>query len=440
MKLCPQCEKESPSTVNNCWFCGEPLVADAELSAEARLQKELNDAQKQKQVLTNALSDAQKGLVPKITERDAEIAQLKKTLEGTSKLHDEKQLLEATLATLNNKHSALQKELSAEQSKNNELSKQVKKLHPKGKTPTFLYVVMVVLISVIGILSFQTYHYKQLSNVCTVTRPDGVSFIYAGKIQNGLPNGKGKATYADGRIYEGDFTDGFRNGKGKMTYSDSTTYEGDYVQDNITYSRPNGDYVKDLVTRTYYYVIGGTVLLMVLLMVLSVIFKNYEMRKKKRQAKITELEKENQAKNYEMINRQVRITVLEKENQANQAKINDLQEKINKLKKSTDSDSSSPPPVSNSLYADSINYGYFKGVSEHPNDYAIYELEKSDELTANFTIYKEAYGTVLECPDLIYGCDVQKIGNSSLEVEEKGIATLEDGKWKVTKKAKVGIV
>ncbi|GHT50013.1 hypothetical protein AGMMS49982_04530 [Bacteroidia bacterium] len=415
-KLCPQCETENPSSVNYCMFCAEPLVADAELSAEARLQKELNDAQKQKQVLTNALSDAQKGLVPKITERDAEIAQLKKTLEGTSKLHDEKQLLEATLATqkdeyntLNNKYSALQKGFSAEQSKNIELSKQVKKLHPKGKTPTFLYVVMVVLISVTGILSFQTYHYKQLSNVRTITRPDGVSFIYAGKIQNGLPNGKGKATYADGRIYEGDFTDGFRNGKGKMTYSDSTTYEGDYVQDNITYSRPNGDYVKDLVTRTYYYVIGGTVLLMVLLMVLSVIFENYEMRKKKRHAS-----KQQKCSRVENI----------------------------PIPRPVAPPPSPVPPVSNLLYAALINDGYLKFIRVQPSDDTVFELIKDDPdgKMAVFTIYSGAENMVLRYPDFIDGCDVQQIGKSSLEVE-KGTATLdEDGRWKVTKKAKVKIV
>jgi len=50
-------------------------------------------------------------------------------------------------------------------------------------------------------------------------------------MENELPNGFGKATYADGRVYEGNFVDGYRSGKGKMTFSDKTVYEGDYVRD-----------------------------------------------------------------------------------------------------------------------------------------------------------------------------------------------------------------
>ncbi|GHT46409.1 hypothetical protein AGMMS49965_23950 [Bacteroidia bacterium] len=165
------------------------------------------------------------------------------------------------------------------------------------------------------------------------------------------------------------------------------------------------------------------------------------------QDEITELKGEKGKLKKENRTLQTEISVLKKKidelETANQAKINDPQENINELEKSTDSDSQDPsspppPPVSNLLYAKSINHGYFNAVFEHPNDDTIYKLEKSDELTANFTIYKEAYGTVLECPDLIEGCDKQnwRGKDQSLQIEE-GTATLQDGKWKVTKKANV---
>ncbi|GHT50032.1 hypothetical protein AGMMS49982_04600 [Bacteroidia bacterium] len=98
-------------------------------------------------------------------------------------------------------------------------------------------------------------------------------------------------------------------------------------------------------------------------------------------------------------------------------------------------------PISNSLYADSINDGYFKSVKVQPNDDTVFELIKDDPdgKTAVFKIYSGAENRVLRRPDSIDGCDVQQIGKSSLEVE-KGTATFEDGKWKVTEKAKVKFV
>jgi len=66
----------------------------------------------------------------------------------------------------------------------------------------------------------------------TITRPDGIQFIYTGRILDSLPVGKGKAVYPNGDKYEGSFLDGYREGKGKMTFADKSVYEGDYEKDN----------------------------------------------------------------------------------------------------------------------------------------------------------------------------------------------------------------
>jgi hypothetical protein len=44
---------------------------------------------------------------------------------------------------------------------------------------------------------------------------------YEGQFVKGLPNGKGKYTWADGIYYEGQWKFGIREGKGKMVYPDS---------------------------------------------------------------------------------------------------------------------------------------------------------------------------------------------------------------------------
>jgi hypothetical protein len=41
---------------------------------------------------------------------------------------------------------------------------------------------------------------------------------YEGRFSNGLPDGKGKYTWADGRIYEGSWSEGMREGQGTMIY------------------------------------------------------------------------------------------------------------------------------------------------------------------------------------------------------------------------------
>lgn len=55
------------------------------------------------------------------------------------------------------------------------------------------------------------------------------AFTYSGtKDINGEPNGKGKATYANGDVYDGEWKKGLKEGVGKMIYANGNTFEGQY--------------------------------------------------------------------------------------------------------------------------------------------------------------------------------------------------------------------
>ena len=64
-------------------------------------------------------------------------------------------------------------------------------------------------------------------------------YTYSGKMQNGFPNGEGKAIYnkidtvfSDSKpVYKGSFHKGLRHGTGRFTYPDGTIFEGDYKND-----------------------------------------------------------------------------------------------------------------------------------------------------------------------------------------------------------------
>ncbi len=47
--------------------------------------------------------------------------------------------------------------------------------------------------------------------------------------EDGLPNGRGKVTYANGDQYEGYFAEGYRQGHGKYTWENGAVYIGNYV-------------------------------------------------------------------------------------------------------------------------------------------------------------------------------------------------------------------
>jgi hypothetical protein len=54
-------------------------------------------------------------------------------------------------------------------------------------------------------------------------------FVYEGEyISNGIPQGKGKASFDDGASYEGDFVNGTFHGKGKMIYPNGRVEEGNF--------------------------------------------------------------------------------------------------------------------------------------------------------------------------------------------------------------------
>ena len=48
---------------------------------------------------------------------------------------------------------------------------------------------------------------------------------------NNLFDGKGKLTFADGRVYEGDFRGGKRDGQGTMVFPNGNKYIGQWAND-----------------------------------------------------------------------------------------------------------------------------------------------------------------------------------------------------------------
>ncbi|WP_422002942.1 MORN repeat-containing protein [Reyranella sp.] len=58
---------------------------------------------------------------------------------------------------------------------------------------------------------------------------------YEGQMKDGLANGRGSITYANGSRYEGDWSNGERNGRGTFVFANGAKYTGDF-RDN----RPNG--------------------------------------------------------------------------------------------------------------------------------------------------------------------------------------------------------
>jgi hypothetical protein len=57
--------------------------------------------------------------------------------------------------------------------------------------------------------------------------PDGSLFV--GKMKDGKPHGRGKATYPDSSTYTGEWKNGFRHGRGVWTWPDSSSYAGQWA-------------------------------------------------------------------------------------------------------------------------------------------------------------------------------------------------------------------
>ena len=88
-----------------------------------------------------------------------------------------------------------------------------------------------------------------------------------------------------------------------------------------------------------------------------------------------------------------------------------------------------------SLYSDCIIDGYFNKVSEKPDEDTVFELvlNNGTTTTASIIIYPNAYRRIIANPAFINGCEKQIVGNSSVNVERKGIAEKDanNGKWRL---------
>jgi len=62
----------------------------------------------------------------------------------------------------------------------------------------------------------------------TVTFDDGIS-RYIGEYKDGLPDGKGTVTFANGEKYVGEFKMGLPNGKGAYTFTNGEKYVGEFI-------------------------------------------------------------------------------------------------------------------------------------------------------------------------------------------------------------------
>jgi len=64
MKICPQCEKENPSSANHCMHCGSILVQNENLDEVNKLHKELDEIKRTNELLKTALESTQKTDTP----------------------------------------------------------------------------------------------------------------------------------------------------------------------------------------------------------------------------------------------------------------------------------------------------------------------------------------------------------------------------------------
>ena len=73
----------------------------------------------------------------------------------------------------------------------------------------------------------------------------GEPFSWSGERQGGLPEGRGVATFADGRVYAGEMAAGAFAGKGTLALPDGTRYTGEFVEGKYqgqgVYTFANGD-------------------------------------------------------------------------------------------------------------------------------------------------------------------------------------------------------
>lgn len=86
--------------------------------------------------------------------------------------------------------------------------------------------------------------------------------------------------------------------------------------------------------------------------------------------------------------------------------------------------------------------GVFQEVMHSLSDTTVFELYiKADKKTAEFDVCRDVQKRLLEVDEYLkYATDLEILGNNSIETKENGKAELENGKWKVTQKAKIRFV
>ncbi|MDR1169982.1 MAG: hypothetical protein LBK97_04015 [Prevotellaceae bacterium] len=101
MKLCPECEKENPSSANCCMYCGA-VLSEENLDETARLQRELNEANKTIDLLKQSLAKVEEHAEHKYSEAS-------KALQASHarQLFAEKQKCEKIIAKKDQQCSAL---------------------------------------------------------------------------------------------------------------------------------------------------------------------------------------------------------------------------------------------------------------------------------------------------------------------------------------------
>ena len=73
----------------------------------------------------------------------------------------------------------------------------------------------------------------------------GTAYVWSGECQDGLPSGRGTATFAEGRIFFGDMAAGLFQGTGTLTLANGERYTGDFAagafEGRGVYTFNNGD-------------------------------------------------------------------------------------------------------------------------------------------------------------------------------------------------------
>lgn len=143
------------------------------------------------------------------------------------------------------------------------------------------------------------------------------------------------------------------------------------------------------------------------------------------------------------------VNQFKKENDSLKMEIMHLQKKTSKVQSTinqgivedtpaVDNKPTTPePPRIVSLYSDCIVDGYFNRVSERPDEDTVFELvlDEENKSMASVNVYQGAHRRIIANPAFIDGCEKQIVGNSNVNVENKGIAEkdADNGKWRLIK-------